>query len=130
MVYMAAQPAYHRWAEEFTPMLETVIAATAAAGAKLVMVDNPTHHPQGDFHLSAGRVDDDGEPRLTFGGIGVYSPALFDGCSDGAFPLAPLLRRAMSSRRVAGRHHRGSWVDVGTPQRLEQLDRMIASAAR
>ena len=98
--------------------------------ALLVMVDNPTHHPQGDFHLSASRVDDDGEPRLTFGGIGVYSPALFDGCPDGAFPLAPLLRRAMSSRRVAGRHHRGAWVDVGTPQRLEQLDRMIASAAR
>jgi MurNAc alpha-1-phosphate uridylyltransferase len=94
------------------------------------MVDNPAHHPQGDFHLSAGRVYDEGQPRLTFGGIGVYSPALFEGCRDGAFPLAPLLRRAMGSGRVAGFHHRGAWVDVGTPERLEQLDRMLESAAQ
>jgi MurNAc alpha-1-phosphate uridylyltransferase len=98
--------------------------------AVVLMVDNPAHHPQGDFHLSAGRVYDEGQPRLTFGGIGVYSPALFEGCRDGAFPLAPLLRRAMGSGRVAGFHHRGAWVDVGTPERLEQLDRMLESAAQ
>lgn len=91
----------------------------------LLMVDNPPHHPRGDFHLYRGRLDDDREPRLTFGGIGLYSPALFVGCSAGAFPLAPLLRRAMTEGRAGGVHYRGNWVDVGTPQRLSELDRAL-----
>jgi MurNAc alpha-1-phosphate uridylyltransferase len=94
--------------------------------ARLVMVDNPPHHPQGDFRLARGRVHADGEPRLTFAGIGAYSPALFDGCQPGAFPLAPLLRAAMAAGRVGGLHHRGRWVDVGTPQRLAELDLSLA----
>jgi MurNAc alpha-1-phosphate uridylyltransferase len=93
--------------------------------ATLLMVDNPAHHPQGDFHLADGRLDETGQPRLTFAGIGLYTPALFDGCTPGAFPLAPLLRRAMAARRVGGRRHDGRWIDVGTPQRLAQLERLI-----
>lgn len=94
--------------------------------ALLVLVDNPAHHPTGDFHLDpAGRVHATGEPRLTFSGVGVYDPALFDGCRPGAFPLAPLLRRAMQAGRVSGRHHRGRWVDVGTPERLLMLDKQL-----
>lgn len=94
--------------------------------AHLVLVDNPEHHPRGDFHLANGRVDDTGEPRLTFSGIGVYRPALFAHCRPGAFPLAPLLRDAMAEGRVSGLHHRGDWTDVGTPERLEALDRRLA----
>lgn len=93
--------------------------------AHLVMVDNPVHHPRGDFHLADGRLSTDGEPCLTFSGIGVYSPALFADCRPGAFPLAPLLRAAMDRGRVSGEHHRGRWVDVGTPQRLSDLDRAL-----
>lgn len=89
--------------------------------AQLLMVDNPTHHPRGDFHLANGRLSATGEPRLTFSGIGVYAPALFAGCEPGAFPLAPLLREAMAAGRVGGRRHAGAWVDVGTPQRLAEL---------
>ncbi|WP_300273319.1 N-acetylmuramate alpha-1-phosphate uridylyltransferase MurU [Halomonas sp.] len=96
--------------------------------ARLVMVDNPDHHPAGDFHLdAAGRVRAEGEPRLTYAGIGLLDPALVAGESPGAFALAPLLRRAMSEGRVAGHHHRGRWVDVGTPERLAALDASLAS---
>jgi len=95
--------------------------------AHLVLVDNPPHHPAGDFVLAAdGRVNEAGGPRLTFSGIGVYRPGLFAGCTAGRFPLAPLLRGAMSAGRVSGEHYRGGWVDVGTPERLAELERRLA----
>jgi MurNAc alpha-1-phosphate uridylyltransferase len=95
--------------------------------AHLVMVDNPEHHPGGDFRLLRGRLYDEGRPRLTFSGIGVYHPRLFAGCHAGAFPLAPLLRAAMRRGEVSGEHHRGRWVDVGTPQRLADLDEALGA---
>jgi MurNAc alpha-1-phosphate uridylyltransferase len=94
--------------------------------AHLLLVPNPAHHPDGDFALVDGRVRDDGHhPRLTFAGIGVYDPRLFDGCPRGAFPLAPLLRHAMVAGRVSGQRHDGEWHDIGTPQRLAALDRRL-----
>ncbi|EGV49885.1 mannose-1-phosphate guanylyltransferase [Candidatus Endoriftia persephone str. Guaymas] len=93
--------------------------------AQLLMVANPDHHPGGDFHLQAGRLDDQGSPKLTFSGIGLYRPALFEGCRAGRFPLAPLLRNAMAQGRVAGAEHHGRWIDVGTPQRLQELERKL-----
>ncbi|MCB1801799.1 MAG: nucleotidyltransferase family protein [Gammaproteobacteria bacterium] len=93
--------------------------------AQLVMVDNPAQHPKGDFRLSNGRLDWHGEPRLTFSGVGIYRPALFADCKPGAFPLAPLLRAAMDAGRVSGVWHRGQWVDVGTPQRLTELEHAL-----
>ena len=94
--------------------------------ARLVLVDNPDHHPQGDFHLdAAGRVHAEGEPRLTFAGISLLDPALVADEPPGAFALAPLLRRAMAEGRVGGHRHRGAWVDVGTPERLDALDRRL-----
>ncbi len=98
-----------------------------AAGdlAHLLLVDNPPHHPEGDFLLDGGRVREGAGERLTFAGIGVYRPELFDGTGPGAFPLAPLLRRAMAAGRVSGERLTGRWVDVGTPQRLRQLDREL-----
>lgn len=95
-------------------------------GAHLVLVPNPPQHPGGDFLLHEGLVADAGEGEcLTFSGIGLYHPSLFDGCEPGAFPLAPLLRRAMSDGRVTGERFDGHWFDIGTPQRLQQLDRML-----
>jgi MurNAc alpha-1-phosphate uridylyltransferase len=91
--------------------------------AHLVLVDNPVHHPRGDFVLDAGRVRAEGPSKLTFSGIGVYSPALFTRIASGArAQRAPLLREAMASDRVAGQRYVGWWVDVGTPERLTQLD--------
>lgn len=107
-----------------------------AVDAHLVLVDNPSHNGGGDFSLDAqGRVQS--QPALTFAGIGVYRPVLLDGWrgvvgdAPGAdatpprFKLAPLLRAAMADGRVSGEHHRGRWTDVGTPQRLEALDREL-----
>jgi MurNAc alpha-1-phosphate uridylyltransferase len=96
---------------------------TPPAGlAHLVLVDNPPHHPHGDFALNGQRVSADGGPRLTFAGIGVYHAALFSACSLGRFPLAPLLTQAIAQGQVTGEHYRGVWRDVGTPQRLRELD--------
>lgn len=97
--------------------------------AHLALVDNPAHHPAGDFHLDADVVTADGAPRLTFSGIAVYSPELFAGLVPGTrAALAPLLRNAMDRRAVTGEHHRGDWEDIGTPERLLGLDRRLRLA--
>jgi MurNAc alpha-1-phosphate uridylyltransferase len=91
--------------------------------AHLVMVANPHHHPHGDFVLGDGRVRTEGPgARYTFSGVGVYRPDLFAGRTAGRFPLAPLLREAMAADRVSGEYYGGHWLDVGTPQRLRDLD--------
>jgi len=105
------------------------LAIAADRDAHLVLVDNPVHNPDGDFHLAGGQVAATGTPRLTFSGIGVYRPALFAACRPGAFPLAPLLRTAMQAGRVSGEHYRGRWTDVGTPERLAALDRELTPPA-
>jgi MurNAc alpha-1-phosphate uridylyltransferase len=97
--------------------------------ATLVLVDNPGHNAAGDFALAGARVSRDAGDRLTFSGIGVYHPALFAGCTPGAFPLAPLLSAAMDAGRVGGLRHAGRWIDVGTPERLADLDRLLREAA-
>lgn len=94
-----------------------------------VLVPNPPHHPAGDFALHDGRLLADGEPKLTFSGIGVYRAALFDGTDpDRKAPLAPLLRAAADARRAGAELFDGRWVDVGTPQRLADLDAQLQSA--
>jgi MurNAc alpha-1-phosphate uridylyltransferase len=106
-----------------------------AGEAHLVLVDNPAHNTRGDFALhDDGHVASSGEAMLTFAGLGVYRPALLNdwraiiGDAPGAdaepprFKLAPLLRAAMARGAVTGEHHRGAWTDVGTPQRLAELD--------
>jgi MurNAc alpha-1-phosphate uridylyltransferase len=94
--------------------------------AHLILVDNPAHHPDGDFSLHDGSLGDTGPDKLTFSGIGVYDPALFANCRAGKFPLAPLLREAMQRGRVSGEHYCGGWADVGTPARLADLDAFLS----
>lgn len=93
--------------------------------AHLVLVDNPPHHSTGDFALRDNHVLNDGAQKLTYSGIGVYHPELFDGCMAGAFPLAPLLRTAMQNGQVSGEHYSGRWMDIGTPERLCELDDLL-----
>lgn len=101
----------------------------------LLMVANPPHHPDGDFALDeTGHLHADGEPRLTYGGIGVFRRELLEGwreavgdapCTDATpprFKLRPLLEAAMASNALTGSLHGGRWTDVGTPERLAQLD--------
>ncbi|MVV51148.1 nucleotidyltransferase family protein [Pseudomonas sp. PB120] len=95
--------------------------------AHLVLADNPAHHPKGDFSLIDGQVHD-GQPEtptLTYSGIAVLHPQLFDGCTAGAFKLAPLLRNAMEHGQVTGEHLKGHWVDVGTHERLAEVETLI-----
>jgi MurNAc alpha-1-phosphate uridylyltransferase len=110
------------------------LRAVVTTGAHLVLVPNPPQHPDGDFLLRQGAVFDkaqrsEGEQTLTFSGIGLYHPSLFDGCKAGAFPLAPLLRRAMAEGRVSGERFDGRWFDIGTPERLRELDQMLPGRA-
>ena len=93
--------------------------------AHLVMVSNPAQHPGGDFGLQQHRITD-GTPKLTFSGIGIYHPGLFADIPRGSVaPLAPLLRAQIALGKVSGEHHQGLWVDVGTPQRLAELDTQV-----
>ncbi|CAG0945808.1 MAG: N-acetylmuramate alpha-1-phosphate uridylyltransferase [Rhodocyclaceae bacterium] len=106
--------------------------ARAMAGrrtlAHLVLVPNPPHHPRGDFALRDGRVSGDGEAKLTFSGIGLYDPRLFAGIARGArASLAPLLRAAMEAGAVSGELHAGLWFDIGTPERLADIDRLLSA---
>lgn len=98
----------------------------AEALAHLVMVDNPEQHPNGDFVLQAGKLNADGSPKLTFSGVGVYSPRLF-ACVTRGQPakLAPLLKAAMADGLVTGEHFQGVWHDIGTPERLAQIDTWV-----
>ena len=109
-----------------------------AGCAHLVLVDNPAHNSKGDFALDkSGCMHSDGESKLTFSGIGIYQPKLFTNWRDvigdvnGAaetpprFKLAPLLRHAMYAGQVSGKHHIGRWADVGTPERLDELNRQL-----
>lgn len=93
--------------------------------AHLVLVDNPAHHPGGDFTLVDGLVRDDLSAALTYSGIAVLSPELFEGCTAGAFKLAPLLRKAMAAEKVSGERFAGRWVDVGTHERLAEVERLL-----
>jgi MurNAc alpha-1-phosphate uridylyltransferase len=92
--------------------------------AHLILIDNPLHNPAGDFCLdTTGKVWDKGDATLTFSGIGLYRPELFTGLPTGKSKLAPLLRLAMSEGHVSGQHHTGFWMDIGTPERLLELDK-------
>jgi MurNAc alpha-1-phosphate uridylyltransferase len=92
--------------------------------AHLVLVDNPGHHPVGDFSLQSHILKNNGD-KLTYSGIGVYSPALFAGLATGVRPLAPLLRAAIAQGEISGEWYRGQWWDIGTPARLQQLDLLL-----
>ncbi|WP_336166273.1 N-acetylmuramate alpha-1-phosphate uridylyltransferase MurU [Acinetobacter sp. 161(2023)] len=97
--------------------------------AHLVLVDNPKQHPEGDFTLLDGSVftfdqDVTGE-NLTFSGVSIIHPKLFDGLEPGKRPLAPLLKQAMHNQKISGEKLKGAWVDVGTPERLMELDLQI-----
>lgn len=89
----------------------------------LYLVKNPPHHPEGDFALESYSVSNGGAPRYTFSGIGVYRPEMFDGVQPGSSAkLAPVLREFANQRRIGGELYRGDWTDVGTVERLEQLN--------
>ena len=90
--------------------------------AHLVLVPNPPQHPQGDFGMEQGTALAAAATRYTFSGIAAYRSAFFAGCSDGIFPLKPLLLRAMAANRCSAELFTGVWEDVGTLERLRALN--------
>jgi MurNAc alpha-1-phosphate uridylyltransferase len=100
----------------------------STATAHLVMIDNPAHHAAGDFGLAGGRIvfAETGRPNYTYAGIGVFSPAFFRAVPVGQpLKLRPLLDAAIAAGILTGERFSGRWVDVGTPQRLAELDREL-----
>ncbi len=100
--------------------------------AYLVMVDNPPHHPLGDFRIDSEGVLQyrlDGEKGLTYAGLGLYRPEFFAGLAPGKLALRPLLDEAIGGGRLGGEFHSGRWEDVGTPERLAELDALVRRPA-
>lgn len=96
--------------------------------AHLVLIDNPPHHPVGDFALNGYHVGNDGARRYTFSGIGIYHPQLFSDIAAGSKrQLAAVLRPQIDMQRVTGEHYPGRWADAGTPERLAALDSALRS---
>jgi MurNAc alpha-1-phosphate uridylyltransferase len=111
----------------FTDVDFTTLALAPSDLAELVLVDNPEHHPEGDFFLgSNGRIVPTGTQRLTYSGVAVLHPQLFAGMTPGRFPLLPLLLRARDADRLGGRRHAGQWLDIGTPGRLAELNAQLS----
>jgi MurNAc alpha-1-phosphate uridylyltransferase len=109
--------------DTFTDLDFGALALEPGALAHLVLVPNPPQHPRGDFALRSGAVSQEGEPRHTYSGIGIYHPELFAGCGAGRFPLLPLLQTAMRANRLRGQRYNGLWSDVGTVERLAALQK-------
>jgi MurNAc alpha-1-phosphate uridylyltransferase len=117
-------------ADTFTDIDVSALRLPAAADARLVLVPNPPQHPRGDFGLDAEAVTDQDPRPFTYSGIGLFSPALFAGCTAGRFPLLPLLQRAIAAGRLQGQRHDGLWRDIGTPARLAALNQELAQKGR
>lgn len=96
--------------------------------AHLLMVDNPVQHPAGDFFYADGRLAASGMRKLTFAGVGIYQPGLFKHIACGqAAKLAPILHEAITRQQVTASHYQGQWHDIGTPQRLHDLDQQLTA---
>ena len=111
---------------DFTSLLDVQLDTDLA---HLVFVPNPTQHPKGDFILNQGRAytfeqEQSGE-ALTYSGVPVIHPQMFEGLEAGKRPLAPLLKEAMSAGKISAEKMQAAWVDVGTPERLSDLDLQI-----
>jgi len=105
------------------PFARLLERAPAVSRAHLVLVDNPVHHVDGDFALADGGLVAGPGPRLTFSGIGVYHPSFFVEAPGVAAPLGPKLHREIARGGLTGEHYRGSWSDIGTPERLATVRR-------
>jgi N-acetyl-alpha-D-muramate 1-phosphate uridylyltransferase len=125
--YLGHEPFIAVNGDVYTDFNFSTLPQNPSGVAHLVVIDNPLHHPNGDFVLRDGRLHDEITPRLTFAGIGVYKPSLLDGQTGGTFSMVPLLRAAMKRGDVSGEHYRGAWTDIGTPQRLADINGALSA---
>ncbi len=100
----------------------TLPTLNANTQAHLVLVNNPAHNPQGDFALQNTLIKNTGETMYTYSGIGIFSTTFFSAQKKGIAPLAPVIREKCEQNLVSGQYHSGRWTDVGTLERLQQLE--------
>lgn len=96
--------------------------------AHLVLINNPEHNPKGDFSYEFGKVYNSGNNQLTFSGIGIYSPEVFNNLSTEKLALAPILRKLVDQELVSAEYFTGNWFDIGTQERLLQAENYVAKA--
>lgn len=120
--FLGSEPFLVVNADIFTDMPIPAVALTDPALGHLVMVPTPAYRRHGDFDLRDGLIRNSKDAALTFSGVAVYRPAFFAGCEAGRFPLAPLLREAAEAGQLSGSLYEGIWEDVGTQQRLDELN--------
>jgi MurNAc alpha-1-phosphate uridylyltransferase len=111
-------------ADIYTDMPLRPVELDESDAGHLMLVPQPAHKQHGDFDLRDGRICESPDPALTFSGVAVYRPEFFAGCEPGRFPLAPMLKAAAREGRLAGSFYEGMWEDVGTPERLAELNRL------
>ena len=114
-------------ADIWTDIDFATLALEADALAHLVLVPNPPHNLRGDFGLDGDFVVSRDTDRFTYSGVGIFRPEFFAGCTAERFPLLPLLNRAIAARGVRGELHRGAWSDVGTAERLADIEARLAA---
>ena len=116
------------WSDyEFSPLVSLINKGFTRL-AHLVLVNNPAHNPQGDFSIDTKTRllnRQKGQGAGTYSGIGIYHPKMFEACKPGKFPLAPMLMDGMDKNQISGEHYAGLWFDIGTPERLAELDEML-----
>lgn len=110
-------------ADVFTDMTLPPAGLLEHDAGHLVLVPTPAHKDRGDFDLDGDRVIESAKPALTFSGVAIYRPEFFGGCKAGRFPLAPMLKSAAHAGQLGGSLYEGTWEDVGTPDRLAELNR-------
>ncbi len=89
----------------------------------LVMVKNPKQHPDGDFFLQNNQIEREGKERLTFSGIAVYQPKIFEDINiEPVAKLAPILKKLIDAECISGEAYQGLWFDIGTPERLNEVN--------
>ena len=90
------------------------------------MVKNPKQHPEGDFVLKDNLIELEGKERLTFSGIAIYQPEIFEGNSiEPVAKLAPILKKLIDSKYISGEAYQGLWFDIGTPERLNEINLLL-----
>lgn len=114
-------------ADIFTDMQLSDISVADQDLGHLVVVRTPPYRDHGDFDLRDDRIQNSEQAAFTFSGVAVYRPEFFAGCEAGRFPLAPMLREAADAGRLSGSLYEGSWEDVGTQLRLDELNRLSRS---
>lgn len=110
-------------ADVYMDLVVPEVALIDGFASHLVLVRTPDYRSQGDFNLTNGKVRNGAQPSLTYSGIAVYRPEFFEKCEPGRFSIVPMWRDAADAGRLQGSLYEGTWADVGTPERLEKINR-------